>query len=91
MQDDAYLNTVARLEPSIAMIDRDAALASIAVSLRRIADALCGGSQKEPIKMYDPSTDSMIPLTQEAFNAILNVAHKYDIRKIVQDLKERDE
>ncbi len=37
---DAYLDTVARLEPSIAMIDRDAALASIAISLRRIADTL---------------------------------------------------
>ena len=40
MQDDAYQNTVARLEPNIAMVDRDAALASIAVSLKRIADLL---------------------------------------------------
>lgn len=35
-----YLETVARLEPNISMIDRDAALASIAISLKRIADAL---------------------------------------------------
>jgi hypothetical protein len=37
---DAYLDTIARLEPDIAMVDRDAALASIAISLKRIADAL---------------------------------------------------
>lgn len=37
---DAYLGTVERLEPEIAMVDRDAALTSIAISLRRIADAL---------------------------------------------------
>ena len=35
----AYTNTIARMEP-VAMVDRDAALASIAVSLKRIADAL---------------------------------------------------
>lgn len=37
---DAYLGTVGRMEPDIAMVDRDAALASIAVSLKRIADAM---------------------------------------------------
>lgn len=37
-----YLETIARLEPEIAMVDRDAALASIGVSLRRIADSLDG-------------------------------------------------
>lgn len=37
---DAYIDTIARLEPDIAMIDRDAALASIAISLKRIADSL---------------------------------------------------
>ncbi len=37
---DAYLDTIKRMEPDIAMIDRDAALPSIAISLRRIADAL---------------------------------------------------
>lgn len=37
---DAYQNTIARIEPEIAMIDRDAALASIAISLKRIADQL---------------------------------------------------
>lgn len=36
---DAYLGTLARMEP-VAMVDRDAALASIAVSLKRIADRL---------------------------------------------------
>ncbi len=39
---DAYLNTVARLEPDITMIDHDAGIASIAISLKRIADALEG-------------------------------------------------
>lgn len=33
---DAYLNTIARLEPEIAMIDLDVALASIAISMRGI-------------------------------------------------------
>lgn len=37
---DAYQNTIQRLEPEIAMIDADAALASIAISLKRIADSL---------------------------------------------------
>lgn len=37
---DAYLDTVSRLEPDIAPIDTPAALASIAISLRRIADAM---------------------------------------------------
>lgn len=42
---DVYLETLKRLEPGIATVDmiyRDAALASIAISLRRIADALAG-------------------------------------------------
>ena len=37
---DAYLDTVKRLEPDIHPIDRDGALASIAISLKRIADSL---------------------------------------------------
>ena len=37
---DAYQDTVKRLEPDIHPIDTDAGLASIAISLRRIADAL---------------------------------------------------
>lgn len=37
---DTYLGTIDHLEPEIAMVDRDAALASIAVSLKRIADCL---------------------------------------------------
>jgi hypothetical protein len=37
---DAYLDTLDRMEPDIAMVDRDAALASIAISLKRIADSL---------------------------------------------------
>lgn len=37
---DAYMDTVSRIEPDIAMLDTGAALASIAISLRRIADAL---------------------------------------------------
>lgn len=36
----AYQNTVARLEPEITPVDLTAAAASIAISLRRIADAL---------------------------------------------------
>lgn len=37
---DAYLDTIKRLEPDIAMFDHDAGIASIAISLKRIADAL---------------------------------------------------
>lgn len=37
---DVYLDTIKRLEPDIAMIDQGAAAASIAISLKRIADAL---------------------------------------------------
>jgi hypothetical protein len=37
---DVYLATIERMEPGIAMVDRDAALASIAISLKRIADAI---------------------------------------------------
>lgn len=37
---DAYLDTINRIEPDIAMLDQGAALASIAISLRRIADTL---------------------------------------------------
>lgn len=37
---DAYLKTVERLEPEITPIDTPAALASIAISLKRIADLL---------------------------------------------------
>lgn len=44
---DAYVATVLRMEPDIAMVDRDGALASIAISLRRIADRL---DKLEPTK-----------------------------------------
>jgi hypothetical protein len=37
---DAYLELLTRLEPELVMVDQDAALASIAISLKRIADAL---------------------------------------------------
>lgn len=37
---NVYLGTVERLEPNITCIDRDAALASIAISLKRIADRM---------------------------------------------------
>lgn len=39
-QVDAYLATIDRLEPDIAMIDHGAGIVSIAISLKRIADAL---------------------------------------------------
>lgn len=37
---DAYLDTIRRIEPDIAMIDQGAALASIAISLRNISETL---------------------------------------------------
>lgn len=37
---DAYLGTVSRMEPDIAMVDNGAAAASISISLKRIADVL---------------------------------------------------
>ncbi len=36
----AYMETVGRLEPDITPIDHDAAMASIAISLKRLADVL---------------------------------------------------
>lgn len=39
---DSYLNTISRLEPELAAIDTGPALASIAISLRRIADVVEG-------------------------------------------------
>ena len=39
-EDDAYLETISRLEPDVSMIDAGAGWASIAISLRRIADTL---------------------------------------------------
>lgn len=35
-----YLHSVERLEPDLVCVDRDAALTSIAISMKRIADAL---------------------------------------------------
>ena len=40
MNDDIYGATIDRMENNIAAVDTNAALASIAISLRRIADAL---------------------------------------------------
>ena len=37
---EAYMHTIGRLEPDITAIDVDAAAASAAISLRRIADGL---------------------------------------------------
>ena len=45
---NAYLETVKRLEPDIAMIDTGAGWASIAISLRRIADALEARNAAQP-------------------------------------------
>lgn len=50
---DAYLRTVERLEPDISMIDRDAALASIAISLKRIADVLYRVTDQDAIRHYE--------------------------------------
>lgn len=37
--EDVYMKTVERLEPALHAVDRDASLASIAISLKRIADS----------------------------------------------------
>lgn len=51
-QVQAYLGTIGRLEPNITMIDTDAGIASIAISLKRIADALDRLSKPEaPAKL----------------------------------------
>ncbi len=55
---DAYLATIDRLEPNIAAIDASAAYASIAISLKRIADTLERKEAREtqPVMKYDPKT-----------------------------------
>lgn len=37
---DVYLATLAKMEPNLTSVDRDASLASIAISVKRIADSL---------------------------------------------------
>lgn len=39
-EQNAYLETIKRLEPDIAQIDVGTGIASIAISLKRIADAI---------------------------------------------------
>lgn len=46
---DAYLGTVNRIEPDVAMLDADGARASIAISLKRIADVM----EKLLVVVYD--------------------------------------
>lgn len=41
---DAYQDTVRRMEPDVAHVDLTGAAGSIAISLRRIADAVTSGS-----------------------------------------------
>lgn len=78
---DAYLDTVKRLEPDIAMIDLGAGLASIAISLKRIADAL----NAKPIKMYKISTDEMVLATQEDFDEYAGLVQEIS-RRFPEDL-----
>lgn len=57
LEDDPYQGTVARLEVNIAPIDTAAALASISISLKRIADsmdAICEvGLEVNPRRLLD--------------------------------------
>ena len=46
----AYQDTIARFEPEIAMTDQDASLTSIAISLKRIADAIEGTGLADKIE-----------------------------------------
>jgi hypothetical protein len=67
---DAYLATTARFEPDIAMTDQDAALSSIAISLKRIADVLEG--RKASGKPGEPNFDAG---TLGAFDMLCNAYH----------------
>jgi len=49
--DNAYLDTINRLEPDIHMIDAGAFYASVAISLKRIAD-LMEAREKRIIEYY---------------------------------------
>ena len=55
---DAYLEMLGRLEPDIVMVDQDATLVSIAVSLKRIADAVENNSLGDAI--YNAITQAAI-------------------------------
>jgi hypothetical protein len=58
---DAYLDTVSRLEPNLHPIDRDGALASIAISLKRIADSLTAVNLDETVRtaVYNGTYDAL--------------------------------
>lgn len=67
-QVDAYLNTIDRLEPDIAMIDAGAAYASAAISLKRIADTL------GQIQVVKPSREVTPEMVQTACAAVYGLA-----------------
>lgn len=53
---DVYLATIDRMEPELSYVDRDAALPSIAISLKRIADALDRLQRPAPAETGDDAT-----------------------------------
>lgn len=55
---DAYINTINRLEPDIVMIDHDAGIASIAISLKRIANYLEALPDKVGESIYNAITQA---------------------------------
>lgn len=60
---EAYQKTIERFEPDIAMTDQDAALTSIAISMKRIADTLEG---------FDKPSEQGRNLSEKLYYAILN-------------------
>lgn len=60
---DAYADTIKRIEPDIAMIDTGAALASISISLKRIADVLAHRGDADTLladRLYDAIYNALV-------------------------------
>lgn len=68
---DAYLNTIERMEPDIAMVDAGAAYASIAISLKRIADSL---DRMASASEFGKQTDRVKALIEESLPSTIHDA-----------------
>lgn len=95
---DAYMQTVARLEPEIAHTDQSAWGTSIAVSLKRIADHMCGAEQRRvsataegPLTAPATSDDPLFDAVEAALRYALghNLIEKHSVSELIVELQRR--